>query len=95
MTTHSPQANDATHSSLAKDQDWKTLYAAALFEEDRAKIPALVAQAESEIVQRTRMLFYDSAHNQGEMRALTNALNMLQLLKNCLKIAPAERVSVC
>lgn len=69
---------------------WKGLYTAALFEEDKNKLPALIAHAEGEIVKRARLLFSAPGDNVGEMRALDNALGMLQTLRSCYKVASLE-----
>jgi hypothetical protein len=76
--------------SNTSDPSWKSSYTAALFQDDKTKIPTLIARAESEIVARARALFEAPGENAPEMRALNNALQMLQVLKNCIK--PAERV---
>jgi hypothetical protein len=76
--------------SNTSDPSWKSSYSAALFQDDKTKIPTLIARAESEIVARARALFEAPGENAPEMRALNNALQMLQVLKNCIK--PTERV---
>jgi hypothetical protein len=72
---------------LAKSEEssWKGCYTAALFQDDVTKIPMLIARAESEIVARARMLFESPHDHAREMRALDNALRMLQILKKCVK----------
>ncbi len=76
--------------SRAEDSAWKGFYTAALFEEDKNKLPALIAHAEGEIVKRARLLFSMPGDNVGEMRALDNALGMLRTLRSCYKVASAE-----
>jgi len=70
----------------SSDAAWRDCYTAALFQDDITKVPALIARAESEIVARTRLLFEAPGDNAHEMRALDNALRMLQMLKSCVKM---------
>jgi len=70
----------------SSDSAWKDCYTAALFQDDAKKIPALIGRAESEIVARARSLFEAPGDNAREMRALHNALRMLQVLKSCVKV---------
>lgn len=63
---------------------WRRYYTDALFQEDATKLPLLIARAEFEIVTRARLLFETPADNAGELRALDNALHMLNVLKLCL-----------
>ena len=79
-------ASPVMPASSAPESEWRSCYTAALFQDDAAKIPALIAHAESEIVARARMLFESSEDNAHEMRALDNALRMLQILKSCVKV---------
>lgn len=65
--------------------DWKQSYTAALFQDDAAKVPTFIARAESEIVARARTLFESPVDNGPEIRALDNALRMLQILKSCVR----------
>jgi len=81
----------AISSSQTKDLVWKGLYTAALFEDDSAKVPGLIARAESEIVERARMLFGEPGNHAAEMQALDSALHMLQALKSCCKVATVDR----
>ena len=73
---------------------WKGCYTAALFQDDATKVPALIARAESEIVARARALFEAPVDNAPEIRALDNALHMLQVLKSCVKAAPKNRKAI-
>jgi hypothetical protein len=72
--------------SCLKNTRWRTLYTAALFENDRSKVPALISEAEAEIVKRAHMLFGAPGDNFDESEALDDALYMLHALKNCLKV---------
>ncbi|MGB9488823.1 MAG: hypothetical protein WCA92_00030 [Terriglobales bacterium] len=76
--------------SAYSSTDWKGCYTAALFQDDAAKIPTLVARAESEIVARARTLFESPIDNGPEIRALDNALRMLQVLKSCIRGKTSE-----
>ena len=70
---------------------WKGSYIAALFQDDPTKIPVLIARAESEITERARSLYEDPVDNAPELRALNNALRMLQVLKSCVKKAALDK----
>jgi hypothetical protein len=81
------------HAATAEDSVWKGFYTAALFEDDSEKIPGLIARAESEIGERARKLFGAPGDNVGEMRALDNAIHMLQMLKSCVKNTTVDRTA--
>ena len=74
------------------DAPWKGSYIAALFQDDSSKVPALIARAESQITERARMLYEAPIDNASELRALNNALRMLQVLKTCVKRATSEKI---
>jgi hypothetical protein len=74
--------------SRSSNAAWRDCYTAALFQDDITKVPALITRAESEIVARARLLFEAPGDNAREMRALDNALRMLQTLKSCVKATP-------
>jgi GDP-D-mannose dehydratase len=76
----------------ADDAPWKGSYVAALFQDDTTKVPALIARAESQITERARMLYEAPVDNASELRALNNALRMLQVLKTCVKRARSEKI---
>jgi hypothetical protein len=75
------------------DARWRTLYTAALFENDRSKVPALISEAESEIVKRAHMLFGAPGDNFDETEALDDALYMLRALKNCNKVQTPDQMA--
>jgi len=75
-----------------EDVPWKGSYIAALFQDDTTKVPALIARAESQITERARMLYEAPVDNASELRALNNALRMLQVLKSCVKRATSEGI---
>jgi hypothetical protein len=64
--------------------NWKDLYAAALFEDDRMKAAALVTEAESAMIMRAKALFTSSGNDRKEVVELDQSLRMLRLLKTCL-----------
>lgn len=70
--------------SLSTAADWRDLYAAALFEDDKSQIAARVAEAELAMVERARSLFISSDPNRREVIELDQSLRMLRLLKTCL-----------
>lgn len=75
------------------DAPWKGSYIAALFQDDTTKVPALIARAESQITERARALYEAPVDNASELRALNNALRMLQVLKTCVKrAATSEKI---
>jgi hypothetical protein len=60
--------------------DWRELYKAALFEDDNAKIPQRIAEAETALAARAREIF--GAENQvREQQAMENATYFLRLLR--------------
>jgi hypothetical protein len=71
--------------TLSRVDQWHELYKAALFETDRKKIPARIADAEQAIVARARDLFSTSTDNIEEDQALDDALYALRALQNCLR----------
>ena len=76
--------------AFAQHPLWKNLYMAALFENDKSKIPLRIKDAEAEIETRARMLFPTSHDHAREAQALDNAFRMLQVLKRCLKAEEAQ-----
>jgi hypothetical protein len=77
--------NGVTTPTLTKIDQWHELYKAALFETDKKKIPARIADAEQAIVARARELFFSSTDNIEEDQALDDALYALRALQNCRK----------
>jgi len=65
--------------------NWRVLYTAALFEKDKHKLPARIAQAEKELVRRARELFTTS-DNIEEEQAIDDALYALNLLHDCSEL---------
>jgi hypothetical protein len=68
--------------------EWRSLYAAALFEDDRSKINTRVVEAELAMVSRSRALFSTSNSDRKEAIELDQSLRMLQLLKSCVATRP-------
>jgi hypothetical protein len=71
-------------SSQSMPGDWRALYSAALFETDKMRIPARIADAEKAIVTRARELFSAGADTIEEDQALDDALYALRALQSCL-----------
>jgi hypothetical protein len=69
--------------------DWRALYSAALFETDKMRIPARIADAEKAIVTRARELFSAGADTIEEDQALDDALYALRALQSCLNFRAA------
>lgn len=70
-------------------RNWRELYTAALFETDKNRIPARIADAEKAIVGRARELFAAGADTIEEDQALDDALYALRALQNCLDFRAA------
>jgi hypothetical protein len=75
--------------SLRSVQNWRTLYTAALFETDRSRVPARIAEAEQAIVARARELFSVGNDTIEEDQALDDALYALRALQSCLDMRAA------
>jgi hypothetical protein len=81
--------SDASHLLSAHSgnrQPWRELYTAALFETERERIPARIAEAEKAIVARSRELFSASSDTIEEDQALDDALYALRALQSCLQV---------
>lgn len=65
-------------------QSWHVLYQAALFETDREKIPARIAEAEKAILHRIKELFVVNTDRFEEDQVLDDALYALCALRNCV-----------
>jgi hypothetical protein len=62
---------------------WRDLYLQALFETDRGRMCARIADAERALIRREHELFAD-AKGRAEREAVANALNALNALRLCL-----------
>ncbi len=62
-------------------RNWKDLYMAAIFEDDKAKILRRIAEAETAVVARAGELFGEDGNQLREQKAVENAIYFLQLLR--------------
>ena len=62
-------------------RDWKDLYMAAIFEDDKAKILRRIAEAETAVAARAGELFGEDGNQLREQEAVENAIYFLQLLR--------------
>jgi len=81
--------NGTAIATVTKVDQWHELYKAALFETDKKKIPARIADAEQAIVARARELFFTRTDTIEEDQALDDALYALRALQNCLVLDSA------
>lgn len=70
--------------SSLKQEHWKQLYLAALFEKDKASAPAKLSEAYDAILARRQQLFTADNSDLKERQALDNALFALKTLTTCL-----------
>jgi hypothetical protein len=70
-------------------RNWRELYTAALFETERERMPARIADAEKAIQIRARELFSAGCDTIEEDQALDDALYALRALQSCLKFSVA------
>ena len=63
---------------------WHPLYQAALFETDRSKMPARIAEAEKAILERVKELFAANTDHIEEDQVLDDALYALRALRSCV-----------
>jgi len=68
---------------------WRALYVAALFETDKDRLPARIADAEKAIVARSRELFSAGSDTIEEDQALDDALYALRALQSCSDLRDA------
>jgi hypothetical protein len=78
------------NASPSRLRNWRDLYTAALFETDKKKIPARIADAEKAIITRARELFAAGSDTIEEDQALDDALYALRALQSCLEFRPAS-----
>jgi hypothetical protein len=74
-------------SSMFRNQNWKQLYLAALFENNKATIPTKIAEAQRAVAMRRSELLNQPESDSQERHALDTALFSLQALRSCLVIA--------
>lgn len=65
---------------------WRDLYMAALFETNREKLPARIAEAAKAIGARSQELFSTGSDTIEEDQALDDALYALRALQSCLDL---------
>ena len=70
-------------------RNWRVLYTAALFETDKERVPARIADAEKAILVRARELFSAGPDTIDEDQALDDALYALRALQSCLNFRAA------
>jgi hypothetical protein len=77
-------------------KDWKEVYKAALFEDDIARIPQCIADAERALAARALELFAAGGDQVGEQQAIENARYFLRVLGSSAGIqnAPCEYVNL-
>lgn len=69
---------------------WRDLYLATLFENDTAKLPERIAEAERAVVRRARELWYSDGDHNREKNALTGAMRALEALRSTYQCPPWE-----
>jgi hypothetical protein len=74
---------------VIQSRNWRELYTAALFETEKDKIPARIADAEKAILVRARELFAAGSDTIEEDQALDDALYALRALQSCLSYRAA------
>jgi hypothetical protein len=67
------------------NENWRDLYRAALFEENKRNLPVRIANAEKKIAARSRELSNSGHHTSREKSALNLALYALAALRSSLK----------
>lgn len=77
-------------STLPSKQNWRQLYRVVLFESDKQKLPARLAEAEKALARRTRELFKMSGEGSDEWQALDKALYALRALRDCLELKKSK-----
>jgi hypothetical protein len=72
---------DDARSTRYVEQDWGTLYRAAVFETDPSKSLQRIEDAEAAIIERSRNLSKSPGNNGKEQDAIARALHILRLLR--------------
>lgn len=72
-----------------QSQTWKRLYLAALFENNKSRLPLKIAEAQNAALRRRSELLSQPDSDTLERQALDTALFSLQALKSCLVTASA------
>ena len=71
-----------------KNQSWKDLYQAAIYESDLNKLPGRIDDAEAAVVICARELFYAAEDDREEGESLDDAMCILHALRSSLKRRP-------
>ena len=71
-----------------KNQSWKDLYQAAIYESDLNKLPGRIDDAEAAVVVCARELFYAAGDDGEEGESLDDAMCILHALRSSLKRRP-------
>jgi hypothetical protein len=79
---------DTSLNACAKPTDWKTLYRAAILEENASRIRQRVTEAEKAVLVRQRELFYADGTAE-EKEALEDALYALRAFRTAYQHAEA------
>src|SRR5579872_656999 len=87
LTTEVCMIDQAVPKALSRN--WRELYTAALFETDKERVPARIADAEKAILVRARELFAAGSDTIEEDQALDDALYALRALQSCLNFRAA------
>jgi hypothetical protein len=76
-------------------RDWRDLYMAAIFEDDKAKILRRISDAETAVAARAVELFSTGDNQFREQKAMENAMYFLRLLRRLegMVNVPRERLS--
>jgi hypothetical protein len=75
--------------SHPRQENWRQLYTAALFEPDTRNLPARIAAAQKAILARERELFAQGFDTIEEDQALDDALYALKALQSCFELRAA------
>jgi|SwirhisoilCB2_FD_contig_51_13604557_length_724_multi_2_in_0_out_0_2 hypothetical protein len=74
-----PFNNSAAHTYL-----WRDLYRVAIFERERAMLPARIREAERALIEREHELCMNQ-QSSAERESVITALNCLHALRTCMK----------
>ena len=77
----------------SRQDSWRDLYTAALFESDKKRLAERIAEAQLAILARRQEIFMlgdDGSDDPKERQVLDTALLSLQALANCLAITPRD-----
>lgn len=69
---------------IPEDRDWKKAYMAAVLEKERARLPALIQEANERLSERSRELWRLGPAPSEELEAIHDAFYLLQALLSSL-----------